>query len=227
MTRGRGAVSGGGPELTAVLEDQSNGAEDPDCRPLRADAVRNRSRILEAAEEIFAIEGISVPIDAVAERAGVGVGTLYRHFPTKEALFEAIVINRLLKLLETAKSYAAADQPGEALFEYLHEFARQAAAKHDLFEALGSAGTDIKSRCTGKVDELMMSIDRMRQRAVAVGAIRGDVTADELVSLVVGACHGSGQIPFDEARIRRMVTIVCDGLRPRASDVEPRWLRAD
>jgi hypothetical protein len=63
-------------------------------RPMRADAVKNRARILEAAEEIFATEGVSVPIDTVAERAGLGVGTLYRHFPTKEALFEAIVVDR-------------------------------------------------------------------------------------------------------------------------------------
>src|SRR5580693_1548480 len=99
-------------------------------RPMRSDAVKNRQRILQAAEEIFATEGLSVPIDTVAERAGVGVGTLYRHFPTKEALFEAIVMARLDILLEIAKSYAAADDPGAALFSFLGEFATQASAKH-------------------------------------------------------------------------------------------------
>jgi AcrR family transcriptional regulator len=181
---------------------------------MRADAVRNRSRILEAAEKVFAVEGISVPIDVVAERAGVGVGTVYRHFPTKEALIEAIVMYRLSDLVETAKSYAEAEDPGEALFDYLHEFARQAAAKHDLFDALGSAGIDIKARCSTMIDEMMLSIDRLRQRAVTVGAVRADVASDELVDLVVGACQGHGETAPDEARIQRMVTIVCDGLRP-------------
>src|SRR5271163_45641 len=89
----------------AVAAPGDNAVEAGPCGPrrMRADAVKNRQRILEAAEAIFATEGLAVPIDTVAERAGVGVGTLYRHFPTKEALFEAIVIERLLELLETAK----------------------------------------------------------------------------------------------------------------------------
>ena len=112
---------------------------------MRADAVKNRARILEAAEEIFATQGVSVPIDAVAERAGLGVGTLYRHFPTKEALFEAIVVARLEQLLETIRTQRDAPDPGPALFAFLGEFAGHASAKKDLFEALGSAGIDIKS----------------------------------------------------------------------------------
>ena len=83
---------------------------------MRADAVKNRARILEAAEEIFATEGVSVPIDTVAERAGLGVGTLYRHFPTKEALFEAIVVDRLESLLEMARRQSVDPDPGAALF---------------------------------------------------------------------------------------------------------------
>ena len=93
-----------GPRRPRSTEDGARESETddgpPGARPMRADAVKNRQRILEAAEEIFATEGVSVPIDAVAERAGVGVGTLYRHFPTKEALFEAIVMARLEYLLE-------------------------------------------------------------------------------------------------------------------------------
>jgi AcrR family transcriptional regulator len=197
-----------GPELGG------SASPDPDGRPMRADAVRNRSRILEAAEEVFAREGISVPIDVVAERAGVGVGTLYRHFPTKEALVEAIVAYRIADLVETAKSYATTTDPGAALFEYLHVFARQAAAKHDLFDALGSAGIDIKERCSRMLDDMMTALDRLRERAVAAGAIRADIAADELLDLVVGASHGHGPVVSDPARIDRMVTIVCDGLRP-------------
>src|SRR5580658_7478468 len=81
-------ASGTNTQVTRDQEQSSAGLEAQETRPMRADAVKNRARILEAAEEIFATQGVSVPIDAVAERAGLGVGTLYRHFPTKEALFE-------------------------------------------------------------------------------------------------------------------------------------------
>jgi len=181
---------------------------------MRADAVKNRQRILDAAEEIFATEGVAVPIDTVAERAGVGVGTLYRHFPTKEALFEAIVIARLENLLASAKARAAADDPGEALFDFLHEFAEQASAKRDLFDALGSAGIDIKSACAEMVDEMKRNIDVLLQRGIAVGAVRSDVSTDEMMGLVVGTCQAGGHSGHNDAVLLRMVGIVCDGLRP-------------
>src|SRR3984957_20772614 len=91
-----------------------DGADVVGLRPMRADAVKNRKRILEAAETVFALEGVSVPIDLVAERAGVGIGTLYRHFPTKEALFEAIVMERLQDLLDVTQTSLDAEGPGEA-----------------------------------------------------------------------------------------------------------------
>ena len=183
------------------------------CRPMRADAVKNRQRILEAAEEIFATEGVAVPIDTVAERAGVGVGTLYRHFPTKEALFEAIVMARLEYLLETARAYAQADEPGDALFSFLEEFARHASAKHDLFDALSSAGIDIKSNCAGMIDDMKRNIDVLLQRAVSAGSVRADVSTEEMVGLVIGVCQAGGHPDYDEATRQRMVGIVCDGLR--------------
>jgi AcrR family transcriptional regulator len=181
---------------------------------MRADAVKNRQRILEAAEEIFASEGVSVPIDTVAERACVGVGTLYRHFPTKEALFEAIVMARLDYLLEEAKASAGADEPGPALFRFLGEFAQHASAKHDLFDALSSAGIDIKSNCAGMIDDMKTGIDVLLQRAVSAGAVRGDVSTDEMIGLVVGVCQAAGgRSDDDEARRQRLVEIVCDGLK--------------
>ena len=83
--------------------DESSGAA---VRPQRADAQRNRARILEAAEAVFAAEGIEVPVDTIAEKAGVGVGTLYRHFPTKEKLCEAILLDRLAALTVDAQALA-------------------------------------------------------------------------------------------------------------------------
>ena len=122
-----------------VLEGTAGGADPPAAtgRPMRADAVKNRQRILEAAEEVFAVRGVAAPIDAVAERAGVGVGTLYRHFPNKEALFEAIVLTRLEELARTATAPPGPGDAGEAFFSYLREFAGKVSNKHDLIDALG------------------------------------------------------------------------------------------
>ncbi len=201
-----------------VSENEASHAESVDempstPRPMRADAVKNRARILAASEEIFATEGVSVPIDRVAEKAGLGVGTIYRHFPTKEALFEAIVVARLDDLLETVKAQRDARDAGEALFSFLRTMAEQASAKRDLFDALGSAGIDIKSQCTETMDEIKGNVDLLRRRAVDAGAIRPDVSTEEIFGLVMGACQASAHTGMDKAGSQRMVEIVCDGLR--------------
>jgi len=184
---------------------------------MRADALRNRERILEAAEVTFASLGLSVPIDAVAERAGVGVGTLYRHFPTKEALFEAIVMTRLEQLVEETRTRLEATDPADALFSFLHRFATEASAKQDLFDAMNAAGFDIKSRCAEMVDELKEGMDVLIARAKAVAAIRPDVTTDEAMGLIVGVCMAARQAGLDDPSCQRMVQIVCDGMRLPAS----------
>jgi len=189
----------------------------PAERPLRADAAKNRARILRAAEEVFAAEGIAVPVDLVAERAGLGVGTLYRHFPTKEALFEAIVVARLEELLATVKERPDDAAPGEALFAFLREISHHASTKHDLIDALGSAGIDIKSRCAALIDEIKRHVEQLRCRAVAAGAVRADVSADEMVGLVVGTCQAAGHAGPDDVNLRRMMEVVCDGLRAPAT----------
>jgi AcrR family transcriptional regulator len=216
MTTKEATASGHGPGVTGDGAGESIGTdEQPSAtRPMRADAVKNRARILAAAEEIFATEGVSVPIDTVAERAGVGVGTLYRHFPTKEALFEAIVLARLEEVMETVRTQTDVPDAGEALFGFLRQFAVLASAKRDLFEAMGSAGFDIKSQCSFMVDEMKRNIDTLRRRAVDAGALRTDVSTDEMVGLVMGACQAGEHTGTDIGGCQRMVEIVCDGLRP-------------
>ena len=184
-----------------------------ETRHLRADAVVNRQRILEAAEAVFSTQGVAVPIDAVAERAGVGVGTVYRHFPTKEDLFEAIVMTRLEDLLELARGAAATGDPGPALFSFLQQFASQASAKHDLFDAMGAAGMDFKDRCAESVGELKRGVGLLLTRAQDAGEVRHDVSAEELIGLVMGSCQAAANAGLDEAARRRMVSIVCDGIR--------------
>jgi AcrR family transcriptional regulator len=182
---------------------------------MRADALKNHEKILLAAEEIFALDGVNVPIDIVAERAGVGIGTLYRHFPTKEALFEAIVTTRLTSLIKTADEYLEEFNPKEGLHTFLREFARQASEKQDLFDALGQAGIDVKAHCAGLVEELMARIDILRQRAVAAGAVRDDVCTNDILNLVMGSCHAASHASSDSASLERLVDIVLAGIQPQ------------
>ena len=198
---------------TSIDQADDVGAGPGAARPMRADAVKNRQRILAAAAEVFASQGVSVPIDLVAERAGVGVGTLYRHFPTKDALFEAIVLTKLTGLIATACAAADAEDPERALFEFLGLFASEAAMKHDLFDALDTAGIDIKSRCSASVDELQRGIDRLLRREVEAGAVRDDVGADEIVSLVIGTCHAVERMRGGADSVQRLIGILCEGLR--------------
>ena len=97
---------------------------EPD-RPLRADAARNRARVLEVAYDTFAAEGLSVPIDEIARRAGVGAGTVYRHFPTKEDLYRAVVEDRIGNIVDEGRAVLRADDPGEGLFAILRSMVLQ------------------------------------------------------------------------------------------------------
>jgi AcrR family transcriptional regulator len=185
-------------------------------RSMRADALKNRRRILEAAEEVFAAEGVGVPIDTVAERAGVGVGTVYRHFPTKEALFEAIVVTRLQELVSEAASCFEAGDAGEAFFVWLRQFARQASKKQDLFDALVRAGIDIKSQCADLFEQLEAAIDRLVEQARRQGTVRSDVATKDVIGLVLGACQAARQRGLGlPPSYEHMVDVVCDGLRLR------------
>ena len=209
-----------GGATTAVRGDgEASVAEEAPVRPMRAAAVRNRRLILEAAEEVFAAQGVSAPIDAVAERAGVGVGTLYRHFPTKEALFEAIVLTRLEELVAAAAEGAERDDAGEAFFSFLRLFAGKLSNKHDLIDALGAEGIDIKSRCAGMAGDLESGVETMIRRAEAAGAVRDGVTPKEVLGLVVGLCQATERPEFDGVSRQRMVDVVCAGAMVHPGDI--------
>src|SRR5580692_3923974 len=116
------------------------------ARPLRADAVRNRARVLEVAYETFAAEGLAVPIDEIARRAGVGAGTVYRHFPTKEDLFAAVVESRLQHIITAGRALLDNPGPGEALFAFLRSMVLDfGATDQGLVDALGGLGIDVES----------------------------------------------------------------------------------
>ncbi|MGH9047225.1 MAG: TetR/AcrR family transcriptional regulator [Acidimicrobiales bacterium] len=185
----------------------------PRRRPMRADALKNRQRILEAAAEVFAAQGVAVPIDLVAERAGVGVGTLYRHFPTKEALFEAIVTIKVADLALATQQAARDEDPGRSLFGFIGLLAAEAADKQDLFDALDGAGVDVKMRCAGTIEQLEAGIDHLLARAAAAGAVRDDVGADDVIGVVIGTCHSARRMGGGPETMERLLGIFCEGLR--------------
>jgi len=186
---------------------------DPAARPQRADARRNRARVLAAAEEVFAAEGLGAPIDEIARRAEVGVGTVYRHFPTKEALLEAIVAGRMQRLFALVE--AAGDEPdaGVAFFACLRSMYEEGARHVALADALGRAGISIAGTSADAKVDLERAVAALLERAQAAGAVRADVSVKDVLALFAGICMAAERGATPE-RLGHLVGIVCDGLRP-------------
>lgn len=181
-------------------------------RPLRADARRNRARVLEAAGEAFAAEGPSVPLDEIARRAGVGAGTVYRHFPTKEALLHAVLTDRLVLLHEKALAALDAPDPGPAFFTYFDTMVAAADGKMDLAEALAGQGIDVIAATRDVAVPLKAAMEELLRRAQDAGAVRADVGIEILHALVVAAVSASRAVPPRDAA--RVTGLVADALRP-------------
>jgi AcrR family transcriptional regulator len=177
-------------------------------RPLRADARRNREKILAAAQDAFAASGYGVPLDEIAALAGVGPGTVYRHFPAKEALFEAVVTARVEDLIADARARAGTDDAGRAFFGFLARIAGEAAAKRDLPDAIAIAGS--------LQQDLHAALDVLLRNAQEAGAVRADISTPELIVLLKGLLRSIQDTSADTAgpAMRdRMFAVVADGLR--------------
>jgi len=182
-------------------------------RPVRADAARNRRRLLDIAEAVLAEHGIAVSIDEVARRAGLGIGTLYRHFPTKEALFEAIVVDRIERATAHAHGLEAAADTGAAFFGFLEHLVAEGARKRDFVDALGGLSANLMARTEQTKQQFRRAVTALLARAQAAGAVRDDVTTGDVVALVRGVLAGADASPRERAR---HLAIVCDGLRHRS-----------
>jgi AcrR family transcriptional regulator len=180
-----------------------------DDRPLRADARRNREQVLAAAREAFAASGFGVPLDEIAARAGVGPGTVYRHFPTKEALFEAVITARLEDLVADLRRRLADPDPGAAFFGFLARLRDEAAAKRDMPDALAVPGT--------LRDELGAALGELLARAQEAGAVRAGLQVPDLIRLLKGAfasINDPSAGPPSPHVSDLVFTILSDGLRP-------------
>jgi AcrR family transcriptional regulator len=190
----------------------------PGARPLRADAQRNRERVLAVARTAFAAEGLSVPLDEIARRAGVGPGTLYRHFPTKEALFEAVVHDRLRRLADEGAALRGSGDPGAAFFGFIDLLATEAAPKRDLFDALASAGIEIGATVKAAADDLRAAISGLLDQAQRAGAVRADIGTADLMALLSGMLFAMQPRPCTDQSV--VLAVFRDGLRHARSQDE-------
>jgi AcrR family transcriptional regulator len=183
---------------------------EPD-KPLRADARRNRDRVLAVARRLFESEGIAVEMDEIARQAGVGVGTIYRHFPTKDALIRGVADGFVERLVVAAHARSDADDPGAAFFEYLAILAGELAAKR----SLGHAMADVDLTPAHVAERRVVfheALGVLLTRAQRARAVRPDVTVADVVVLI-RAPISSGDP--DAATRRRLLEVVSDGLRLR------------
>ncbi|WP_308312460.1 helix-turn-helix domain-containing protein [Streptomyces sp. ISL-11] len=169
--------------------------------------------MLEAARSAFAEGGLAVPLGEIARRAGVGPGTVYRHFPSKEALFRATVVDRVRLFTDTARELAGAEDPGAVFFRYLNAVVRLSARNKGLRDALEASGEGAFQPSPGVESAFREALAVLLTRAQEAGAVRKDVGIEDVMSLLIGCLSMERRRGPDEAP-GRMTALMCDSLRP-------------
>lgn len=191
----------------------SAGPEEPARMPRRrrADAQRNIGSLLDAAKTIFAAAGVDAPAKQIADAAGVGVGTLYRHFPQRSDLVKAVFQHEVDACADAAPALAAAHPPAEALSTWIHRYTEFMATKRGLAKALHSGDPAFDALPGYFMQRLGPALDSLLTAAAAKGEIRADVHAKDVLYAVANLC-----LPIDEddpQAGQRMVSLLIDGLR--------------
>jgi len=196
----------------APAAEQTEPASPADTRPLRADARRNRDAVVAIAADAFSENGIEASLEDIARKAGVGIGTLYRHFPTREDLVFATYRREVELLSQSAPELAAQMSPSEALREWMRRFVRYAATKRGM---VGMLRTMMQTRAelfAGTKDRIQGAAGLLLRSAADAGEIRGDITAEDLMRSMGGICMANDQAGPPE-NAARLVDLVFDGLR--------------
>jgi len=181
------------------------------ARKPRADALRNRERVLEAAKAVFSAGGPDASLEAVARHAGVGIGTLYRHFPTREALFEAVYRREVQQLADLAERLQAEAAPVEALRGWLRANVEFVATKKGMSAALALAAHASPDLTAFTFDRLTRAAGVLLRRAVEAGEIRADVGPEDLLRALVGLCYTHDK-PGWQNNVLRLIDVLVDGL---------------
>ncbi len=188
--------------------------------PLRADAERNRQRLLAAAKDLFATRGLDVTLDDVARHAGVGTGTAYRRFPNKDALIDALMVDRIGELGKLAEECLEDPDPWAGLTGYFERALALQAADRGLKDVLFSSGRG-RERSNQARRQIAPVVTKLVQRAVESGAVRGDISTSDvpLINFMLNTIVDFGR-DISPDLYKRYLAIVLDGLRPR-DDLEP------
>jgi AcrR family transcriptional regulator len=194
------------------------------ARKPRADAVRNRERVLEAAKAVFSAGGVDASLEAVAKRAGVGIGTLYRHFPTREDLFAAVYRREVDQLAELAAQLKDDPAPSDALRRWLRANVEFVATKKGMAAALAVASHGTSELNAYSFGHLTKAVGLLLARAVAAGEIRADIAPEDLLRTVIGMCIIHDR-PGWQPGVLRLLDVLVDGLRSGAA-ATPRQKRA-
>jgi AcrR family transcriptional regulator len=189
-------------------------------RRLRADAQRNIDTLLQTALAVFAISGVDAPAREIAEKAGVGVGTLYRHFPQRSDLIAAVFRREIDACADAAPVLAAEYEPGDALDRWLQRYVDFIAAKRGLAAALHSGNPAFESLPIYFQERLRPALQGLLEAAAATGKVRADIDPAELLLAVARLCAPNDQGGITE-QSRRMVAVLVDGLRYRAASAPP------
>ena len=193
---------------------------EPTAAPLRADAERNRQRLLAAAKDLFATRGLDVTLDDIARHAGVGTGTAYRRYPNKDALIDALMVDRIGELAQIARDCLEHSDPWLALTGYFERALALQATDRGLKEVLFSSGRG-RERSVQARQQIAPVVTKLVRRAVEAGAVRSDIAVSDvpLINFMLNTIVDFGR-DIEPDLYKRYLAIVLDGLRPR-DDLEP------
>lgn len=181
-------------------------------RPLRADARRNLQRLLVEAQRAFAEHGMDASLEDIARRAGVGIGTLYRHFPTRQELIEAAFIDGIDTLRARAEELHTASSPREAIHVWMQEFAEYASVSRGVVEAIKSGLDEPQSPLNSCCTTMRDAAGKLLARSQEIGAIRADLTISELFRIINGIAWAADRRSSPDAN--RLVRLVLEGIEP-------------
>lgn len=187
---------------------------EPKRRP-RADALRNRTAVVNAATHLLNERGVDVPVRDIAERAGVGLATVYRQFPSKEALFEAIILDRLVEMADAAEGATTEPHPGSALRDFFEFCVVHTGPKRMLVDALGGPdGVDASPKLAAEVSRLEQHTATLLDAARRTGSIRADVSLDVFVALITSISLGYERARWSPELLQQTLDVIVAGLRP-------------
>jgi AcrR family transcriptional regulator len=187
-------------------------AQSVEIRKPRADSARNRQLLIDAAKAGFASVGLTVGLEEIARRAGVGIGTLYRHFPNREAIVEAVYRREVEHLAAAVPQLLERCPPAEALHKWMHLFVDYVVTKRVIAPSLAVSAGPASKLYISSVQLITGAISTLVKRAIAAGDVRNDIDASDLLRAMIGVSMGNPDAGW-QASARRLIDLLMDGMR--------------